>query len=53
MRERRDGAVAWSCISRRCPAAAAAQTVGLLSNRTTGTTPVLVLGKCGNENRMH
>jgi hypothetical protein len=34
-------------------AAAAAQTVGLLSNRTAGTTPVPVLGMCRNENRMH
>jgi hypothetical protein len=34
-------------------AAAAAQAVGLLTNRTTGTTPVPVLGKCGDENRMH
>jgi hypothetical protein len=30
-----------------------AQTIGLLSNRTTGTTPAPVFGKCGNENRMH
>jgi hypothetical protein len=34
-------------------AAAAAQTAGLLSNRPTRTTPVLVLSKNGNENRMH
>jgi hypothetical protein len=27
--------------------------MGLLSNRTTGTTLASVLGKCGNENRMH
>jgi hypothetical protein len=34
-------------------AAAAAQAVGLMGNRTTGTTPVPVCGKCGDENGMH
>jgi hypothetical protein len=34
-------------------AAAAAQTVELLSNRTTGTTPVLDLSKGGDEDGMH
>jgi hypothetical protein len=34
-------------------AVAAAQTVGLLSDLTTGTTPVPVLDKLGDENGMH
>jgi len=34
-------------------AAAAALTMRLLSSDTTGTTPVLVVSKSGNENRMH
>jgi hypothetical protein len=34
-------------------AAVAARAVGLSSNRTTGTTPVPVLGECGNKNGMH
>jgi len=34
-------------------AAAAALTMRLLISNTTETTPVLVLGKSGNENRMH
>jgi hypothetical protein len=34
-------------------AAAAAEAVGLLNNRTTGTTPVPVLGKRGDENGIH
>jgi hypothetical protein len=34
-------------------AAGVAQTVRQLSNRATGTTPVLVLDKGGDKNRMH